>query len=488
MLMGRGLEFLSGHFALSGLVQGGMFRPSICEESPRAVSLVVEIARSEQELARCRLALEAEHGLSTGHPVGRQLWQWVYCAEDKNKEPVAVVVWADSALHLKERDRWIGWDAMTRSQRLGLIVNNTRLLILEKTRQPNLASQVLGAALRVLPGQWEQAHGYRPVLAEAFTDMDHQGTSYKASNWIALGMTKGFQRQKADFYVRHGRPKKLWIYPLHKDAQAHLCAPQLGAEHAAGQIAATVRSALKAAQMRSLREVFEQMDDPRRINSRRYPLSLMLTLLCMGLLCGSRTLSDIVRGVQLLGQRERKNLRLPRKKASEMYRVPCYNAFRELLPMIDVEQMLQLLTGWLTQHEGILPRTLALDGKDLGGQLGQIVSLINTTHCGSGTQPGREYDGTPAPPIAMAVTEGKGHEQAAANELLGREEVELLGAVITADALHCQHATLHQIVAEKGADYLVALKDNQPKAAAYARSVLDGSSPLLPSTIKPTDD
>jgi hypothetical protein len=361
-------------------------------------------------------------------------------------------------------------------------------LILEKSRQPNLATQVLGAALRALPEQWQAAHQYRPLLAEAFTDLEtHHGTSYKASNWMALGQTAGYERHRADFYVRHDRPKKLWIYPLHRAAQARLCEVPLRAEYVRGEIAPTVRSALSVPQLRSLREVFLAMDDPRRINSRRYSLSLMLSLICMGLLCGAQTLSDVVRSVQLLGQRERKALGLPRKKNTEFYKVPCYNAFRELLPMIRLDQLLELLTGWLTQHEGILPRTLALDGKDLGAQLGLIISLINTTGSGAGARPGLEHDGTPAPVLAMAVASGKGHEQAAAQGLLEREDVDLRGALLTADALHCQHATLHQIVAVKGGDYLVSLKDNQPKAAAYAVQALAGAIPLFAQITRPTD-
>jgi hypothetical protein len=280
----------------------------------------------------------------------------------------------------------------------------------------------------------------------------------------------------------------LWIYPLHRQAQARLCASPLRPEEAASEIAPTVRSPLSLPQLRSLREVFLAMDDPRRINSRRYPLSLLLSLLGMGLLCGAQNLSEVVRCVQLLSQRERKALGLLRKKQSEFYRVPCYNAFRELLPMIAIPQLLELLTGWLTQHEGILPRTVALDGKDLGAQLGLIVSLINTTQSGSGSSPGLEHDGTPAPVLAMAVASGKGYEQAAAQELLERADVDLHGALLTADALHCQHATLHQIVAVKGGDYLVSLKDNQPTAALYAREVLEKSAPLFRSTTKPTDD
>lgn len=450
------------------------------------LALRVDAALDEHDLAFCTAALGKEHSLGAGHPAGRRLRQIVRRSTDG--EPVAVLVWAASALHLKDRDAWIGWDGMTRSRRLGLIVNNSRLLILEKTREPNMATQVLAAALRTLPSQWYKAHGYEPLLAEAFTDLEtHHGTSYKASNWIPLGETKGFGRHRADFYEPHGRPKRLWVFPLHRDARPLLRAPVLPDNCRAGENAPTVRSPLRMPEMRSLQDVFRQMDDPRRVNSRRYPLSLLLTLISMGLLCGGRTMSDIVRSAQLLGQRERRALGLPRKKDTSVYRVPCYNAFRELLPMIDLEQMLTLLTRWLTQHEGTLPRTLALDGKDLGGQLGTLVSLVNTTSSGSGKREDYGHDGTPAPPVAMTTAPGKGHEQTAARALLQRADVNLSGATVTADALHCQKETLHTIVT-RGGDYFVGLRDNQPTAAACAARQLAGTPPLFPPLPKPTDD
>lgn len=452
-------------------------------------ALRVEVASGQAALAFCTGALEEEHALGAGHAAGRRLWQIVRRTSDD--APVAVLLWAASAFHLRDRDAWIGWDAMTRSRRLGLIVNNSRLLILEEHRAPNLATQVLGAALRALPAQWREAHAYTPLLAEAFTDLEtHHGTSYKASNWLPLGLSKGFARHRADFYVPHGRPKKLWVYPLSPEARARLCAPVLPAAQAAAEIAPVVRSPLRAAQMQSLRAVFLEMDDPRRINSRRYTLPLMLTLLSMSLLCGARTLSDTVRCCQLLGQRERRALGLRLKKGTELCRVPCYNAFRELLPMLDLGQMLRLLSAWLTQHEGTLPRTLAIDGKDLGGQLGLLVSLINTTRSARPAAPGLDsgnaHDGTPAPPVAMAVAPGKGHEQSAVRELLAREDVELRGAIVTADALHNQHATLHPIVTRHGADYLVSLKDNQKSAHTYASGLLEGAAPLFARRAKPT--
>lgn len=50
--------------------------------------------------------------------------------------------------HLQARDEMVGWDAVTRSQRLKLVVQLRRFLVLAATRRPNLASQCLGAGLR----------------------------------------------------------------------------------------------------------------------------------------------------------------------------------------------------------------------------------------------------------------------------------------------------------------------------------------------------
>ena len=40
---------------------------------------------------------------------------------------------------------------------------------------PNLASRAMGLALRHLPDHWQEKHGYRPLLAETFTDIENDG-------------------------------------------------------------------------------------------------------------------------------------------------------------------------------------------------------------------------------------------------------------------------------------------------------------------------
>ena len=128
---------------------------------------------------------------------------------------MAVLVWCAAAWHLPGRDQTVGWDPVTRSKRLKLVVQLRRFLVLEATRRPNLASQCLGAGLRELGSQWENQHGYRPLLAESFSDPEsHAGTVCKATNWVQAGLTKGYSQNPNDYYIPNDRPKKLWLKEL----------------------------------------------------------------------------------------------------------------------------------------------------------------------------------------------------------------------------------------------------------------------------------
>lgn len=96
---------------------------------------------------------------------------------------VALLAWGPAALKLKDRENWIGWNATRRAERLKLVVQNRRYLLLHpKGDKPNLASQALAAACRALPEQWQQHFGYGPPRAESFTDAEaYKGACYKAS-------------------------------------------------------------------------------------------------------------------------------------------------------------------------------------------------------------------------------------------------------------------------------------------------------------------
>ena len=315
------------------------------------------------EMQRIATFLNDEHYLGAGRQVGRTLVQIVHHRE----RWAAIVVWGPAAMKLIDRDEWIGWTQRQRAERLGLVVQNRRFLVLAQTRMPNLASRAMGLALRQLPDQWQEKHGYRPLLAETFTDIESfEGTCYKASNWEPCGLTKGFERHhRADFYREHKRPKKLWLKTLSRNTRVILTGIDLPAAYQPGCDLQTAERALplKKAHLESLRDALRNVPDPRAGN-RSWPISTLLTLICMGLFAGRTSLAAIHRYGQFLTPQQRGWLNfLPKLRGRPGRRAPSYKALYNLLGQLDPNDLADTLNAWLAAHHGTLPRALALDGK-----------------------------------------------------------------------------------------------------------------------------
>jgi len=315
------------------------------------------------ERDRVRELLGKEHYLGAGREVGRTLVQVVH----HHGRWVALLAWGPAAMKLVDREEMIGWTDQQRAQRLGLVVQNRRFLVLPETRTPNLASRALGLAVQALAGHWEEKHGYKPVLAETFTDIESfEGACYKAAGWEPRGMSKGFGRERrADFYRGHKRPKKLWPKPLSRNMRAILCAMDVPANYRAGANEAAPERALplKKAQIESLREALIQVPDPRR-NNATWMIGTLLAPICMGLLAGRKNLAEIHRFGQFLTGQQREWLRfLPKRRSLAGRRAPSYQALYTLMKALDPDVLATALNTWLAAHHGTLSRARALDGK-----------------------------------------------------------------------------------------------------------------------------
>lgn len=408
--------------------------------------------------------MKAEHFLGERPGAGDTLYQVV---EDGEGRWCGLLLWCSASLKLKERDVWIGWDHHQRSERLKLVINNARFLIPDAARKPNMASRVLAVAASSVGTLYEERYGYRPLLAETFTDpRHHKGTCYRAAGWAPLGETAGYGREREDFYTEHGAAKCIWVRPLEADATARLRARELGPQQQAARVEGKgAHRVLPSAQRRSLYEALREVPDPRRAAGRQYPAAAVLTVVCLGLLSGAGTLSSIHRLVVRMSDAERRHIGFRAKRGTQQYPPPSYHTIRHLLRLMDLHALAGVLNGWLQEHAGLLPRHLALDGKDVRNSLGMIVSLVDTE---TGI------------PVALTAAPGKGHEFKAAQRLLRSEEVCLEGMCVSADALHCQRETARIITHEKGGDYVLQVKGNQPSLQDVARFAVPESSPFLP--------
>ena len=176
-----------------------------------------------EERERWDALVDEHHYLGLRSLFGKTL-RYVAVADERW---LALLGWQAAALKCAARDAWIGWPRVLHYQRLHLLANNARFLMLPEARVPNLASRVLALNLHRLAEDWRQIHGHPLLLAETFVDTTRfTGACYRAANWQVLGSTRGFARHNGR-YTAHGQPKQVLVYPLHRRARDLLCAPQL---------------------------------------------------------------------------------------------------------------------------------------------------------------------------------------------------------------------------------------------------------------------
>jgi len=106
------------------------------------------------------------------------------------------------------------------------VVNMSRFLVRSNTSCQNLASCLLGMAIREFPQDFENRYCYRPMLLESFVDITHfKGTCYRAANWQLIGRTKGRGRQDR-FIEKAETIKDIYVYPLEKDFRHKMGLPE----------------------------------------------------------------------------------------------------------------------------------------------------------------------------------------------------------------------------------------------------------------------
>ncbi|QSQ08321.1 hypothetical protein H0A61_00643 [Koleobacter methoxysyntrophicus] len=185
-------------------------------------NIELESVRSKEGIHLWNEYVERYHMLGYKRPFGAHQRYFIWSSSPE-KRRLGCILFSAAAWALAKRDAWIGWNKEERSQRLHLIVNNSRFLIFPWVKVKNLASKVLSLAARQVPVDWRERYGFEPVLLETFVDVElYQGTCYQAANWVCLGQTTG--RGRMDRFNQHlSSPKWIYMYPLRHDFRAILC-------------------------------------------------------------------------------------------------------------------------------------------------------------------------------------------------------------------------------------------------------------------------
>jgi hypothetical protein len=304
---------------------------------------------------RFQSLLDAHHCLGSLPKIGHTLW---YVAAWRGQW-LALLNFCAAAWKCAARDRWIGWDFRHQYDRLHLIANNSRFLILPGHHHRNLASRILSRCERRLAQDWRERFGHPLWLLETFVDPRYfHGTVYRAANWEYVGDTRGYRRTRDGYSATAQAPKQVFVLPLIRHAQAWLSQPVLEPAYHHG----APKLMLSAEHMRSLPAFFADIPDPRRAQGRRHPLPAVLALATAAVLCGARGYKAISQWAEDLGQKARARFRC--RYRNGRYEVPSRTRIRDVLTRVDPVLLDRALQGWNAQYAAT-DEGLAIDGKTM---------------------------------------------------------------------------------------------------------------------------
>jgi len=211
---------------------------------------------------------------------------------------------------------------------------------------------------------------------------------------------------------------------------------------------------LMIAHPRPLIEVFAALPDFRQPRGKRHPLTAIFALACCAMLCGYRSYSAIAEWGRNYGVRIAQALGFT-------HAPPCAATLHTIFRHVNRDEFEAHLGAWADSVVGSLPRApempevaIALDGKTLRGSKKQGAPgthLLSALAHRVGVT------------LAQCAVDDKTNEITAVESLLCQLVLE--GRIVTMDALLTQRHVA-QTIMDKGGDYVMIVKDNQPQLRA----------------------
>lgn len=191
---------------------------------------------------------------------------------------------------------------------------------------------------------------------------------------------------------------------------------------------------------------FENITDTRINRGNNYPLVEMIFLTLCATICGADCWVDVER----FGKKKLSWLRafLPFECGA-----PSHDTLGRVFSRLDSVQFYAAMQSWMSEVAGPLKgETVAFDGKTLRGSF-DSASCKSALHSVSAWACGLRLC------LGLNSVDSKSNEIPAVQELI--DMLDLQGATVTADAMHCQKGTAEKII-DKEADYILIVKGNQP--------------------------
>jgi len=192
--------------------------------------------------------------------------------------------------------------------------------------------------------------------------------------------------------------------------------------------------------------IFRALTDPRQQGKVDHLLADMIAIALCASLCGVDSWADVERFACMKEDWFRRFLKLENG-------IPSHDTFGSVFALLDTEEFYECLQQWIESLQlSLQDRGVHIDGKTLRRSFDKNAGI-------SALQVVSAWSSELRLCLGQVAVEDGSNEITAVPKLL--ELLELTGAIVTLDAMHCQTETAKQ-VREKEADYILVVKGNQP--------------------------
>jgi predicted transposase YbfD/YdcC len=205
-------------------------------------------------------------------------------------------------------------------------------------------------------------------------------------------------------------------------------------------------------------EEFEKIKSTVEYQGYYYKLTQVIKIMILGLLCRMQTMKDIQYWATSKSVSEMLSEKFGIKK------IPCYSHFTNIVGLIDSEELNKIFMEFFCKLvETVVGKTIAIDGKT-------VCSTANMGKYKSPLHIASAFVVENGITIGQLAAEGKGKEIPCVQELI--RLLDISGATVVTDALHCQKKTAKEILAA-GADYVFSVKKNQKELYRDVAEMID---------------
>lgn len=205
-----------------------------------------------------------------------------------------------------------------------------------------------------------------------------------------------------------------------------------------------------------IQDHFQSLPDPRRLRV-MYPLINVVTIALCAVICGA---DDFVAIAEFGRQKKKWFAKFLDLSAG----IPSHDRFNAIFAAIKPAEFEKCLLSWITDLQEITAgQVVAIDGKTLRRS-------YDTTNGKAAIHMVSAWATANRISLGQVVVDAKSNEITAIPQLL--EILDVSGCLVTIDAMGCQTQIAADIVAG-GADYVLAVKDNQPTLSDGVREFFE---------------